>query len=57
MKKPTPPPSNQQIQALLKLWDDYYTALYRSAHDPERPPELSGRICRYFRQADLPNAR
>ena len=45
------------MQSLLKLWDDYYTALYRSAHDPQGPPELAGRICRYFRPADLSNAR
>lgn len=47
----------QTPQELLKLMDDYYTALYRQINDPERPPELPDRICRFFRPADLPNAR
>ena len=44
-------------QELLKLMDDYLTALYHQRHDPERPPELADRISRYFCPADLPYAR
>lgn len=40
-------------QEMLKLLDDYYLALYRQRHDPERPPELTDRICRYIRPADI----
>ncbi len=40
-------------QELLTLMDDYLTALYRDRHDPERPPELTDRICRYIRSTDL----
>jgi len=57
MKKPSPPTKTQEIQELLKLWDDYYLALYRQANDPQRTPELTDRICRVFRPADLSNAR
>jgi len=48
---------HQSPQELLKLMDDYYTALYHQLHDPQRPPELAGRISRYFRPTDLPHAR
>lgn len=44
-------------QEMLKLLDDYYLALYHEANDPKRPPELIGRISRYFRPTDLPHAR
>ena len=47
----------QDPSELLKLMDDYYTALYRQVNDPQRPPEFADRICRVFRPADLPNAR
>jgi hypothetical protein len=47
-KRPLPDP-----QELLTLMDDYLTALYHQRHDPTRPPELTGRISRYFRPADL----
>lgn len=40
-------------QELLTLMDEYLTALYRQRHDPERPPELTDRICRYIRPADI----
>jgi len=40
-------------QELLTLMDEYLTALYRQRHDPERPPELTDRICRRIRPADL----
>jgi hypothetical protein len=55
MKRPT----NDQMQATLKLWDDYYLALYHQINDPEPPPtpEPLGRISRYFRPTDLGNAR
>jgi hypothetical protein len=46
-KRPLPDP-----QELLTLMDDYLTALYHQRHDPERPPELPDRICRYIRLAD-----
>ena len=39
-------------QELLTLMDDYLTALYHKHHDPERPPELAGRISRRIRSAD-----
>ena len=39
-------------QELLTLMDDYLTALYHQLHDPQRPPELPDRICRYIRLAD-----
>ena len=40
-------------QELLTLMDDYLTVLYHQRHDPERPPELADRICRFIRPADL----
>lgn len=40
-------------QEMLKLLDDYYLALYRQHHDPQRPPELADRICRHIRPADI----
>lgn len=40
-------------QEMLKLLDDYYLALYRQHHDPQRPPEFADRICRHIRPADL----
>ena len=40
-------------QELLTLMDEYLTALYRQANDPERPPELADRICRHIRPADF----
>ena len=40
-------------QELLTLMDDYYTALYHQRHDPTRPTELPGRICRFIRPTDL----
>lgn len=40
-------------QEMLKLLDDYYLALYRQHHDPQRPPELTHRICRHIRPTDL----
>jgi len=40
-------------QELLTLMDDYLTALYRQRHDPERPPELTDRICRLICPTDL----
>ena len=40
-------------QELLTLMDDYITALYRDLHDPQRPPELTDRICRFIRPADF----
>ena len=43
-KRPLPDP-----QELLTLMDDYLTALYHQRHDPEIPPELADRICRYIR--------
>ena len=46
-KHPLPDP-----QELLTLMDDYLTALYHQHHDPERPPELAGRISRRIRSAD-----
>lgn len=45
--------TNKQAQAILKLWDDYYTALYHQINDPKRPPEQLGRISRFLRPADL----
>jgi hypothetical protein len=51
MAKPKPPQLNPQ--ELLTLMDDYYTALYRQRHDPQRPPELPDRICRFIRPTDL----
>ena len=47
----------QDPEALLKLMDEYYTALYHQVNDPQRPTELAHRISRYFRPADLPNSR
>lgn len=47
----------QDPEALLKLMDEYYTALYYQVNDPQRPTELAHRISRYFRPTDLPNAR
>jgi hypothetical protein len=44
-------------QELLTLMDEYLTALYHQHHDPERPPELVDRICRYLSPTDLSNAR
>ena len=54
-----PAPTNQDIQTLLKLWDDYYLVLYRQANDPQPPstPEQLGRISRFLRPTDLGNAR
>jgi hypothetical protein len=54
-----PAPNNQEIQTILKLWDDYYLALYRKINDPEPPstPEQLGRISRFLCPADLGNAR
>jgi hypothetical protein len=51
--------TNSQAQTLLKLWDDYYLALYHQINDPEPPraPEQLGRVSRYLRPADLGNAR
>ena len=46
-KHPLPDP-----QELLTLMDDYLTALYHQRHDPERPPELAGRISCYIRLPD-----
>ena len=46
-------PVKASPQELLTLMDEYLTALYRQRHDPERPPELADRICRYIRPADL----
>ena len=43
-KQPLPDP-----QELLTLMDDYLTALYHQRHDPERPPELAGRISCHIR--------
>lgn len=40
-------------QELLKLMDDYLTALYHQHHDPERPPELADRISRFISPADF----
>ena len=40
-------------QELLTLMDDYLTALYHDRHDPERPPELTDRICRFICPTDL----
>lgn len=40
-------------QELLKLMDDYLTALYHQRNDPTRPPEFPDRICRFIRPADL----
>ena len=40
-------------QELLTLMDEYYTALYHQRHDPQKPPELTDRICRFIRPADL----
>lgn len=51
MPKRKPPQATPQ--EMLKLLDDYYLALYRQHHDPQRPPELTDRICRYIRPADL----
>lgn len=57
MGKPKLDPTSQDIETWLKLWDDYITALYHECNDPQRPPEFTDRISRYFRPADLPNAR
>jgi hypothetical protein len=48
-------PTNQEIAAILKLWDDYHTALYFKINDPEPPPtpEPLGRISRFIRPTDL----
>ena len=46
-KRPLPDP-----QELLTLMDDYLTALYHQRHDPERPPELAGRISCHIRLPD-----
>jgi hypothetical protein len=51
MPKRKPPQATPQ--EMLKLLDDYYLALYRKANDPQRPPELTDRICRHIRPADL----
>lgn len=51
MPKRKPKPATPQ--ELLTLMDDYYLALYRQRHDPERPPELVDRICRHIRPTDL----
>ena len=47
--------TNQEIQSILKLWDDYYTARYQEINDPQPPatPEPLGRISRYLRPTDL----
>jgi hypothetical protein len=47
--------TNSQAQTLLKLWDDYYLALYQQINDPEPPPtpEPLGRISRFIRPTDL----
>lgn len=52
-------PTNDQMQAILKLWDDYYLALYQQINDPQPPstPEPLSRISRFLRPADLGNAR
>ena len=50
-------PPLPDLSELLKLMDDYHTALYHQVNDPQKPPELTDRICRVFRPADLPNAR
>lgn len=51
--------TNKQIQAILSLWDDYYTARYHEINDPEPPaaPEQLGRISRFLRPTDLGDAR
>jgi hypothetical protein len=48
-------PTNQEITAILKLWDDYYLARYHQINDPEPPPapEPLGRISRFIRPTDL----
>jgi hypothetical protein len=48
-------PTNLEIQILLKLWDDYNTALYHQINDPQPPPtpEPLGRISRFIRPTDL----
>lgn len=51
MTKRKPPQATPQ--EMLKLLDDYYLALYRKANDPQRPPELTDRICRHIRPADI----
>ena len=51
MPKPKSPKTHPQ--ELLKLMDDYLTALYHQRHDPSPPPEFPDRICRYIRPADL----
>ena len=51
MPKRKPPQTSPQ--EMLTLMDDYYLALYRQHHDPERPPEFPDRICRYIRPTDL----
>jgi hypothetical protein len=40
-------------QELLTLMDERLTALYRKINDPEKPPELTNRICRYVRPTDI----
>jgi hypothetical protein len=40
-------------QELLTLMDDYFTALYRDRHDPERPPELTHRDRCFISSANL----
>ena len=52
-------PTTSQMQAILKLWDDYYTARYYEINDPQPPatPEPLGRISRFLRPADLANTR
>lgn len=57
MVKAKPQPTNQDIKTWLQHWDDYFLSLYHERNDPQKPPEYTDRISRYFRPTDLPYAR
>ena len=41
-------PSNHRISDITQTLDDYYTALYYSLNNPQKPPEL------YTKNKDVP---